>query len=275
MAGRSSLLGSFRTGLWVRSHAVTNAAGEASWSFVAERDPGADPGALLNADLAVEITVHRAALEKARRALSDALFGGIPEILRGFVDTLFSAFIGPLQQSIAALIDTHALGSATIEYHGKPPASPVPTLPSPSPLSVGDPCALITQEEAAREAGKEVLPGFQVPTVIDGLGSGAACIFRDADFPSGQFGVAHIRIDVVDLGTGGGQRFAAAGLGISDGHVPNLGDDNFYFCADPCGPASLFVRRANLAFLVHDVTPDGLAGATRLARLALQRLDSR
>lgn len=162
------------------------------------------------------------------------------------------------------------LGALTVTWHG-----PEPT-PAPTSLAVGDPCALITQAEATSEAGEEVRPGFQVPTNIEGLGAGTACVFRDADEPSGIFGVAHIRIDVIDLGaTGGGERFAAAGLGLSGGHVPDLGDDNFYFCAETCGPSSLFVRRANLAILVSDLTADGLGGATRLARLALQRIDAR
>jgi len=155
----------------------------------------------------------------------------------------------------------------TVTWHGPEPS------PSPSPLAVGDPCALITQAEAEVEAGEAVREGFQVPTEVDGLGAGAACVFRDADYPSGEYGIAHIRIDVVDLGANGGQRFAAAGLGLSDGHVPDLGDDNFYFCDETCGPGSLFVRRANLAILVSDLTADGVAGATRLARLALQRID--
>jgi hypothetical protein len=162
-------------------------------------------------------------------------------------------------------------GGFDVSWH-EPVASPTPAS---SLANVPDPCTLITQEEAADAAGKEVDPGFQNATTIDGLGSGVACIFRDADYPDGEFGVAHVRIDLVDIGPGGAAAFTAAGEAIGQGSIASLGDDNFYYCAETCGPAGLFVRRGNVAFSVSVLTPNGLEKATALAVLVLLRLDAR
>jgi hypothetical protein len=163
-------------------------------------------------------------------------------------------------------------GRLTVTWHG-PDATPSP---SPTPPNVPDPCSLITQEEAAAAAGKEVRPGFVVDTTIDTLGSGLACVFRDADAPSGMFGIAHIRIDVVDLGPNGGAAFTAAGKAIGSGTIPGIGDENFYWCGQSCSVGGLFVRRGHLALLISDLAGiDLIGGTTTLARLALGRLTTR
>jgi hypothetical protein len=183
---------------------------------------------------------------------------------------LFERFLGISDQRLLGFLGNlyPTAGHLNISWHA-PDATPSP---SPTRPNVPDPCSLITQEEAAAAAGKDVRPGFVVDTTVETLGSGLACVFRDADYPSGEFGRAHIRIDVVDLGTTGAAAFTAS-RDSATGTVPGLGDDNFYFCAETCAQASLFVRRGHIAFLISDLAGgDALGGATTLARLALGRL---
>lgn len=110
----------------LRADPRTDGNGEASWVFGTGPDPGEAPGTERVATVAIDVTIHRSALDDARKSLSNALFGGIPPILRGFVDELFGFFIDPIQKAVAALIDTHASGSAFIVYHDVPPATPTP-----------------------------------------------------------------------------------------------------------------------------------------------------
>jgi hypothetical protein len=183
---------------------------------------------------------------------------------------LFERFLGITDPRLLKFVPEYysTVGHLNVTWHA-PDATPSP---SPTPPNVPDPCLLITQQEAATAAGKDVRPGFVVDTTIETLGSGLACIFRDADAPSEEFGVAHVRIDVVDLGTTGAAAFTAS-RDSATGTVPGLGDDNFYFCAETCAQASLFVRRGHIAFLISDLAGgDALGGATTLARLALGRL---
>lgn len=187
---------------------------------------------------------------------------------------LFERFLGITDQRLLRFLPTlyPTDGHLTVTWHG-PDATPSP---SPTPPNVPDPCSLITQEEAAAAAFKDVRPGFVVETTIETLGSGLACVFRDADAPSGVYGVAHIRIDVVDLGANGAGAFTAAGKAIGTGTVAGLGDENFYYCADACTLGSLYVRRGHIAFVISDLAGvDLVAGATTLARLALGRLTRR
>ncbi|MEP7378120.1 MAG: hypothetical protein ABI725_01005 [Chloroflexota bacterium] len=190
-----------------------------------------------------------------------------------FVPTrdLFERFLGINDPRLLRFLGNlyPAAGHLTVTWHA-PDETPSP---SPRPPNVPDPCSLITQEEAAAAADKDVRPGFVVDTTIETLGSGLACVFRDADAPSGVYGIAHIRIDVVDLGAAGGSAFTAAGRLIGNGVVPGLGDENFYSCPLTCAQAFVYVRRGHIAVVISDLAGgDALTGATTLARLALGRL---
>lgn len=115
---------------------VTDANGEARWTFLAGPDPGEAPGGDRTATVAIDLTVHRPELDDARAKLTDALFGGIPKVLRSFVTEIFSFFVDPLQKAVNDLIDTKASGSASLTYHDAPPATPVPSAGPSAPASI-------------------------------------------------------------------------------------------------------------------------------------------
>jgi hypothetical protein len=118
------------------SESVTDANGQARWTFLGERDPGEAPGPDRSATVAIDLTVHRPELDAARSKLTDALLGGVPTILRPFVGEIFSFFVDPLQKAVNDLIDTKASGNATLTYHDAPPATPAPTAPPSAPASI-------------------------------------------------------------------------------------------------------------------------------------------
>jgi len=138
---------------------------------------------------------------------------------------------------------------------------------------------MVTQADASKAAGRPARPGIPSSatlegSTVEGLGSGAGCIYRDAGSPSATYGVAYVRVDAFDLGTSAAATFVAyraryASLGT--GQAKGLGDDNFYFSVGN-GPTHLYVRRANLILHFAVLTADGLTQATVLAKTALGRL---
>ena len=140
----------------LQSDSRTDGAGEATWRFATGPDPGRAPGPERTANVRIDVTIHRSALDDARKSLTDALFGGIPQILRGFVGEIFGFFVDPLQAAVAALIDTHASGSATIVYHDQPLATPTPTTGPTATPPVNDVCSLLTDKEVTAVIGVPV-----------------------------------------------------------------------------------------------------------------------
>jgi hypothetical protein len=141
---------------FLRSDPRTDGEGEARWVFGTGPDPGEAPGAQRNSVVYLDVTIHRSALDDARKSLSNALFGGIPKILRGFVDELFGFFVDPLQTAVAALIDTHATGLATIVYHDSPTATPSPSVAPTTTPPPSDICALLSDQEVTAVIGVPV-----------------------------------------------------------------------------------------------------------------------
>lgn len=121
-------LGTFET--------VTDANGEARWTFLAGPDPGEAPGADRSASITIDLVVHRPELDAARSKLTDALLSGVPTILRPFVGEVFSFFVAPLQKAVNDLIDTKASGSAGLTYHDTPPPTPIPSAGPSAPASI-------------------------------------------------------------------------------------------------------------------------------------------
>ncbi|MEO8274466.1 MAG: hypothetical protein ABI620_10405, partial [Chloroflexota bacterium] len=118
------------------TESVTDANGEARWRFIANRDPGEAPGTDRSSTLTLDLTVHRPELDDARAKLTDALFGGVPKLLRPFVNEIFSFFVDPLQKAVNELIDTKASGLAVLTYHDAPPATPVPSAGPSAPTNI-------------------------------------------------------------------------------------------------------------------------------------------
>ena len=140
-------------------------------------------------------------------------------------------------------------------------------------LGLPDPCGLITQAEAEAASGFPTRPGEVLPTEMVPLGTIQLCNFLAADTPADAVGgVAVIRVGVLDLGDDPTARFAefAQYMGMSNGSVPGLGDENFYIEIE--GTALLFLRTQNIFISVSALVPDGLAQATAIAQRALTRL---
>ena len=112
---------------------VTDATGLAAWPFVASRDPGDPTGEQQNQFDYMPVAVHRPELDRLRAALSNALFGFVPGLLRPFVDALFAPYLDGLQARLNDLLDAHGRGVAVLVFHDKVPPTPSPsTSPSPS-----------------------------------------------------------------------------------------------------------------------------------------------
>lgn len=158
---------------------VTDANGEARWTFLAGPDPGEAPGADRTATVAIDLTVHRPELDDARTKLTDALFGGIPKLLRPFVTEVFSFFVDPLQKAVNDLIDTKASGSASLTYHDAPPPTAAPSAGTSAPASIaGTWNGVWTSEQYAGLTGGFTLKFLQSGTKLSGTItiSGSNCI---------------------------------------------------------------------------------------------------
>ncbi len=116
-----------------RTNDLTDAQGQASWLFLAARDPG-DPTGERRSQLDImPVAVHRPELDEARSRLTTALLGFIPSLLRPFVASLFAPYIDGLQSRLNTLLDARGTGVAALVYHAK--AAPTPsssTSPGPS-----------------------------------------------------------------------------------------------------------------------------------------------
>jgi hypothetical protein len=172
--------------------------------------------------------------------------------------------IDKLKANVGTVRDIQLVETLGVTYHGPKERKRKPA-PGGTRLPLPDPCKLVTQQDASGAAGMDVLGGAPTSAQIDGLGSGLACVFADPSYPARAF----VRIDAIDSGAGAFTSYKA-GSGLNGGQVPSLGDDNFYYIA-PGGSALLFVRKANITLHISVLTANGLAGATRMARAALNR----
>ena len=121
---------------------VTDGNGEATWTFMTSTDPGDPAGTEQRQQVTMLVTVSRPEVAEAKAKLNEALFGGIPGILRPYVAALFAPYIDGLETRLNAILDAHGSGTATLFYHDpvKPRPSPLPSasgLCSPSPMLAG------------------------------------------------------------------------------------------------------------------------------------------
>ncbi len=78
---------------------VTDANGQAHWPFVLAEDPGHGQGTLTHQSDTMPVAVHRKELQQARAALTAALLGGLPEILRPYVGILLQPILDSIQSA--------------------------------------------------------------------------------------------------------------------------------------------------------------------------------
>ncbi|MEA2622292.1 MAG: hypothetical protein QOH61_1202 [Chloroflexota bacterium] len=246
----------------LRSDSRTNEAGEASWVFGTGPDPGQAPGAERTSTVRIDVTIHRSALDDARKSLTDALFSGIPEVLRGFVGEIFSFFVDPLQAAVAALIDTHASGTATIVYHDQPAASPSPTTGATATPPSSDVCSLLTDQEVTAVIGVPVARREGTGTIQ----SGGSCVMgtvRQADLDN----IYYVSIIIEPKGT----LFPSAQQDAHAQAVSGVGDQAVYLTDAGAIIGVTGTHDFSLQVVVGGKV-GGLGSATGIARILVSRL---
>ncbi len=108
-----------------RTNDVTDATGHATWAFLTSRDPGDPTGERLHQVDLMHVAVHRPELDRLRNALTNALLGFIPAILRPFVTKLLAPALDGLQGRLNGLLDARGTGFAYLAFRGH--ATPAPS----------------------------------------------------------------------------------------------------------------------------------------------------
>ena len=213
-------------------------------------------------------TVHRKDLENLQTEMMNRIVRSLPPAIRDIanreVRSRVEAEINKVTDQIKTLQDIEVNGVLLVRYHEpKEPPSGGKRLPLP------DACSLVTQAQASAAAGTATSPGVHAPPVdILGLGSSTPCVFQDPSYPR-----AFVRLDVVDVTGDAAARFAAAeaGSGIKSGEVAGLGDDNFYWVG-PDDQALVYVRKANIVFVLAVLLPGTSGNAIQLAKTVVGRI---
>ena len=97
--------------------AVTDASGQAHWPFVVGADPGQGKGASAFQFDRMPVAVHRKELDQLRASLTQALFGGLPAILRPYLDAILQPILDKLQDSLNKILDARGSATAFLMYH--------------------------------------------------------------------------------------------------------------------------------------------------------------
>ena len=109
---------------------TTDANGQATWAFTVSPDPGTTGEDLTQAD-DMPVAAHRPELTQLRTALTNALLGFVPALLRGFVvKELLDPSLDKIQGKLNDLLDARGTGYAFLHYHDQ--ASPKPSTPTAS-----------------------------------------------------------------------------------------------------------------------------------------------
>ena len=107
---------------------TTDANGQASWAFTVSPDPGAKTGEELTQADEMPVAAHRPELTQLRNALTNALLGFVPALLRGIVvKELLDPSLDKIQGKLNDLLDARGTGYAFLHYHDQ--ASPKPSSP--------------------------------------------------------------------------------------------------------------------------------------------------
>ncbi|MGH2466030.1 MAG: hypothetical protein ACRDGI_11265, partial [Candidatus Limnocylindrales bacterium] len=114
---------------------TTDAKGNATWAFTVVADPGTTGVDLTQAD-EMPVAAHRPELTQLRTALTNALLGFVPQLLRGFVvKELLNPSLEMIQGKLNDLLDARGMGYAFLHYHDQASPKPSTALASGSPGS--------------------------------------------------------------------------------------------------------------------------------------------
>lgn len=221
----------------------------------------------------VSTGVHRKDLDEVRDRLLNSLWNNIPlpkivldtlgPTLRAIIDPKIKAALEPLTK--IQDVDSFTVLSTTYHKAKEPTPKPGSSAPGTTLALPKNACTLVSQAEAARAAGMDVLGG-EAQYDIEILGQLAhSCVWKDPGYPARAF----IRIDIFDFGPNAANTFAnKAQFGTTI--VPDVGDEASCFCL-PQG-ANLFVRKANLIMHIAIITPGGATSSVQVAKIILRRL---
>ncbi len=110
---------------------TTDATGQATWAFTVAPDPGQKTGEDVTQADEMPVAAHRPELTQLRNALTNALLGFVPSLLRGFVQKeLLNPTLEKVQGSLNEILDARGYTDAFLHYHDQ--ASPKPSIATPS-----------------------------------------------------------------------------------------------------------------------------------------------
>ncbi|HEY7937281.1 MAG TPA: hypothetical protein VID26_09180, partial [Candidatus Limnocylindrales bacterium] len=105
---------------------TTDATGMATWAFTVAPDPGQKTGEDVTQADEMPVAAHRPELTQLRNALTNALLGFVPSLLRGFVQKeLLNPTLEKVQGSLNEILDARGYTDAFLHYHEQ--ASPKPS----------------------------------------------------------------------------------------------------------------------------------------------------
>ena len=167
---------------------TTDATGQATWAFTVAPDPGQKTGEDVTQADEMPVAAHRPELTQLRNALTNALLGFVPGLLRRFVEKeILSPTLESVQGSLNKILDARGYTDAFLHYHEQ--ASPKPSgaaaTSSANPpratgqtgTSTADPCALINAAEAQAAMGLPVAKSER----YDDNGITKVCQYTSAD----------------------------------------------------------------------------------------------
>ncbi len=103
----------------------TDSTGVATWAFTVSPDPGKTGEDRTQSD-EMPVTAHRPELDKLRNALTNALLGFVPQLLRNFVkQEILQPTVEKLQDNVNPILDARGTGYAFLHYHDQ--ATPKPS----------------------------------------------------------------------------------------------------------------------------------------------------
>jgi hypothetical protein len=183
--------------------ATTDDSGRATWAFQVGPNPG-DPAGPYKSQLDVmDVAVHRPELGRVREALTNALLGFIPTILRPYVAGLLGPMLDGAQERMNSILDVPGKGEALIEYRDKVPATPVPAPATPTAstmcsttLPAGTYSGTITTDNLTQVA---TVAGDPDTTTDEGSGPVTLTVAADGTL-SGNFSVAITTTEIVHIG---------------------------------------------------------------------------
>jgi hypothetical protein len=105
---------------------TTDKTGQATWAFTVAPDPGKKTGEDVTQADEMPVAAHRPELTQLRNALTNALLGFVPSLLRGFVQKeLLDPTLEKVQGSLNEILDARGYTDAFLHYHDE--GSPKPS----------------------------------------------------------------------------------------------------------------------------------------------------